>query len=144
MKVSELINESLNALRRTDTVTAAREFMVEQGVTELPVLDKQHIYNYARIVNLIEFGGDEKLEDVIPFNPHAPRVFEEQHLYEVVPVLAASDLQAIGVVNENNEFVGITDQKSINKQLAQSLTYKGIGAVLLFETESRDFAPSQI
>jgi predicted transcriptional regulator len=144
MRAFELLNDTLYALRRTDTVATARAFMAEQGVTELPILDKQELYNYVRSIMLAEYNSDQKLEDVIAFNPLAPRISENSHLYEMVPVFAASDLQVLAVVNDNHEFVGIVDQKSLHKQISQSLTYKGIGAVILLKVEPSDFAPSQI
>ncbi|MCC7297398.1 MAG: hypothetical protein IT244_03620 [Bacteroidia bacterium] len=139
-----VLNESLMPLRRTDTVATARAFMAEQGVTELPVLDKSDLYNYVRAIMLIDAKETDKLEDVLAYNPLAPRAFENQHLYEIIPVFAASDLQVLAVFNVANEFVGIIDQRNIHKKISQSLTYKGIGAVLVISSRDRDFAPSQI
>lgn len=144
MKAAELLNETLYALRRSDTVSAARAFMAEQGVTELPVLDNKDIYNYIRAVVLADYPGDKKLEEVVPYNPHAPRVNENAHLYEIVPVFAAADLHVLAVVNDSNEFIGIVDQKNVHKIIAASLTYKGLGAVILLKVDARDFAPSNI
>jgi acetoin utilization protein AcuB len=144
MKANDLLNEAIIPLRRSDTVSAARAFMAEQGVTELPVLDKTELYNYARAILLNDQPGEKRLEEVLPYNPHAPRALVNSHLYELVPVFAAADLHVLAVVNENHEFVGVIDQKSIHKHIAQSLTYKGIGAVLLLSVRPIDFAPSQI
>lgn len=144
MLVSSLINESLYPLRKSDTVGTAREFMTEQGVTELPILDNKFLHNYARAVLLIDFKDTQKLEDVIPYNPHAPRIFENQHLYEIIPVFANSELHVLTVLNAENEFVGIVDQKSLHKQISQSLTYKGVGAIIQLNVLPADFAPSQI
>ena len=144
MLVSSLFNESLIPLRKTDTVATAREFMTEQGVTELPILDNKILYNYARAVLLTDAKDSQKLEDVIPFNPHAPRIYENQHVYEIIPVFAASDLHVLTVLNADNEFVGIVDEKIIHKNISNSLTYKGIGAILVITVQGRDFAPSHM
>jgi acetoin utilization protein AcuB len=144
MKATDLLNEALYALRKTDTVSAARSFMAEQGVTELPVLDKLDLYNYARAIMLNDLPGDKRLEEVIPYNPHAPRVSVNAHLYEMVPIFAAADLHVLAVLDDNQQFVGLVDQKSIHKNISQSLTYKGVGAVILLSVRPADFAPSQI
>jgi acetoin utilization protein AcuB len=144
MLALSLLNESLTPLRRSDTVRAAREFMAEQGVTELPVLDKSGLYNYVRSILLIDAREDQKLDELIPFNPHAPRVTENQHVYEIIPVLAAADMQVIAVMNEQGEFAGIIDQRHIHRMISQSLTYKGVGAVVVIGSKDKDFAPSQI
>lgn len=144
MLASTVINETLLPLRRTDTVAAALAFMAEQGVTELPILDKTHLYNYARTVMLINAEEGQKLEEVISYNPHAPHALSKQHLYEIIPVFSAADLQILAVLNEQAEFMGIIDQRNLHKQISQSLTYKGIGAILTLSVPDKDFAPSHI
>lgn len=144
MKANELLNDALYALRKTDTIATAKAFMAEQGVTELPILDKLKLYNYVRAIMISEHSPDLLLKDVIPFNPHSARIMENAHLYEIVPAIAASDLQVVAVVNEKDEFVGIVDQKNIHKLISKSLTYKGMGAVIQVNIIPVDFAPSQI
>lgn len=144
MLALSLLNESLMPLRRTDTVAAARAFMAEQGVTELPVLDNKRLYNYVRSVLLNDLDGNTKLEDAVPMNPHAPKVHENQHVYEVVPLFAGSDMHVLAVVNEAEEVIGILDEKNIHKAISKSLTYKGIGAIVVLQVQARDFAPSHM
>lgn len=144
MLASSLLNEALYPLRKTDTVAAAKDFMAEQGVTELPILDNKELFNYARAAVLNDADGSRKLEEVIPYNPHAPKIFDNQHLYEIIPVFAASDLHVLAVVNERNEFLGIVDEKNIHKNISHSLTYKGVGAILVLQVEPKDFAPSHL
>jgi predicted transcriptional regulator len=144
MLAVSLINDSLQALRRTDTVATARGFLAEQGVTELPILDNKSLYNYVRAVLLLDVDGTKKLDEVIAFNPLAPHIKENQHVYEIVPAFAASDLHTMAVMNEHSEFIGIVDDKNIHKVISQSLTYRGIGAILVLQVEPKDFAPSHI
>ncbi len=144
MLALSLLNDALTPLRKTDTVAAARAFMAEQGVTELPVLDNKQLHNYVRAILLTDADSDAKLEDVVPYNPHAPRITTQQHLYEIIPVFAACDLHVLAVLNENGEFVGIVDEKNIHRNISHSLTYKGIGAIMLLQVDAKDFAPSHI
>jgi predicted transcriptional regulator len=144
MDASQLINNSIVALRKTDTVASALTFMSQQGALELPIIEKNKVYNYARSILLLDMDPAKKLEEVIPLNPHAPVVYLRQHLYEIVPVFASANLQFIAVLNENEEFAGIVDQRNIYKTLATSLTYRGPGAVILVQLEDKNFAPSQI
>lgn len=144
MIAKQLLSENLYALRSSDSVSAAREFMLDQGVTELPILDKNGLYNYARVSVLQDLDENKKLEAVIPYNPIATFVFENQHLYEITPILNAADMQIIAVLNEAKEFVGIIHHKKILQQVSNSLTYKGIGAVLVIKSRHVDFAPSHL
>lgn len=144
MNAGTLIHESLSGLRPSDTVAAALDFMTEQRVSELPVVENQRLVNYARAVNLMNEAPDTRLEDLIPFNPHAPRVFQHQHVYEIIPLFSAADLEVMAVVNKDEQVIGIIDQRKIQEQISLSLTYRGIGAILVILVEPRDFAPSHI
>ena len=145
MTAKELLNESINVLRHTDTVAAAVGYLNGQGLTELPVVKNKFLYNYARIENLNQVDDHSlKLDEVIAENVHAPSVFHNQHLYEIVPIMAVSELSVIAVLGENKEFEGTIDQRRINKLITESMTYRGLGAVVVLNLEDRDFSPAAI
>ncbi|NDH07944.1 hypothetical protein EBX93_18865 [bacterium] len=144
MIAGSLIHDSLSPLRLSDTVGAALEYMNAMRVSELPVVDNNRLHNYARTLNLLQEKADKRLSDIIPFNPHAPAVHAQQHVYEVIPLMVASDLEVMAVANDQNQIIGIIDQRKIQEIISQSLTYKGMGAVLVIMAEPRDFAPSHI
>jgi len=144
MIAGSLIHDSLSPLRLSDTVGAALEYMNAMRVSELPVVDNNRLHNYARTLNLLQEKADKRLADIIPFNPHAPVVHAQQHVYEVIPLMVASDLEVMAVANDQNQIIGIIDQRKIQEIISQSLTYKGMGAVLVIMAEPRDFAPSHI
>jgi predicted transcriptional regulator len=143
MIVQELVSDHLDGLRITDSVEGAIDFMVRQGVSELPIIDKKKLYNYARLASLHAVKDKHaSLQDVILLNPFAPKANENQHIYEIVPILAANELSVLTVVDEEDHFVGVVDQKHINKLITESLTYRGIGAVVVLRLSNKDFAPS--
>ena len=141
----ELISDKLSPLRSSDSVEAALEFLCNQGVSELPVLDKKSLYNYARLERLsLETNKSQTLGKCLALNPHSAAVLESQHLYEIVPTMSSHELSVLAVVDRNGEFQGIIDQKDINRQISASMTYRGQGAVIVLRCSDRDFAPSQI
>jgi acetoin utilization protein AcuB len=144
MIAASLIHDSLSPLRLTDTVSAALEYMHAMRVSELPVVDNNRLHNYARAINLLQEKPDTRLTEILPFNPHAPFALTQQHIYEVIPLMVAADLEVMAVANEQAQIIGIIDQRKIHENISQSLTYKGMGAVLVVMAEPRDFAPSHI
>ncbi len=144
MIAESLVNHRLSPLRTTDTVEAAMEFMVQNGVSELPVIDKKQVVNYARLANLATLPKSKLLVDVIPPHPYPPIATIHNHLYELIPLLSANDLSVLAVCNNDGEFVGITEQKQINKYISESLTYRGLGAILVLNLDNRSYAPSHL
>lgn len=144
MIASQLINEQLSPLRISDSVDAALSFMINQGVTELPLIDQKQLWNYVRLQQLATLPKDKKLGETIPKHPFPPSANSYQHLYELIPLLAANELSIIAVTDQDQNLVGMIEQKSINKFIAESFTYRGMGAILVLTMSDRDYAPSQI
>lgn len=144
MIASQLINEHLSPLRTTDSVEAALLFMISQGVTELPLTEQNQLWNYVRLQQLATLPKEQTLGDAIPKHPCAPSASSYNHLYELVPMLAANELSILAVTDDEGNYQGIIEQKSINKLIADSFTYRGMGAILVLKMGDRDFAPSQL
>jgi hypothetical protein len=144
MIASQLINEHLSPLRTTDSVDAALLFMISQGVTELPLIEQKQLWNYVRLQQLSTLPKDQTLGDVISKHPFPPSAHSNNHLYELIPLLAANELSILAVTDADGQYQGIIEQKSINKLIADSFTYRGMGAILVLRMSDRDFAPSQL
>ena len=144
MIASQLINEHLSPLRTTDSVDAALLFMISQGVTELPLIEQKQLWNYVRLQQLATLPKDQTLGDVISKHPFPPSAQSNNHLYELIPLLAANELSILAVTDSDGQYQGIIEQKSINKLIADSFTYRGMGAILVLRMSDRDFAPSQL
>ena len=145
MIARELISERLNPLRYSDSVETAISYLVSEGVTELPIIENKKVINYGRLefLSAIE-DKNQPLSEAVAQNPHTAVASVNQHLFEMIPILAANQLSIIAVVDENGVYKGLIEQKEVNKLIAQSLTYRGIGAVIVIESDERDFSPSTI
>ena len=145
MIAKELITERLNPLRSNDTVETAIDYLVTEGISELPIVESKRVVNYGRLETLSAvLDKDQLLSEVIPLNPHTPVASENQHWFEMIPILAANELGIIAVVNHEGLYSGIIEQKELNKLIGQSLTYRGQGAVIVIESDERDFSPATI
>ena len=117
-------------------------FMISQGVTELPLIEQKQLYNYVRLQQLSGLPKEQSLGDAIAKNPFTPSAQSNNHLYELVPMLAANELSLLAVTDAEGMYQGIIEQKSINKLISESFTYRGMGAILVLRMDDRDFDPS--
>ena len=145
MIARELISERLNPLRYGDSVETAIAYLVSEGVSELPIIENKKVVNYGRLELLSSIEDkNQPLSEAVAQNPHTAVASENQHLFEMIPILAANQLSIIAVIDENGIYKGLIEQKEVNKLIAQSLTYRGIGAVIVIESDERDFSPATI
>ena len=95
-----------------------------------------------RLQQLSGLPTEQSLGDAIAKNPFSPSAKNNNHLYELVPMLAANELSLLAVTDVEGNYQGIIEQKSINKLISDSFTYRGMGAILVLLMDDRDFAPS--
>jgi hypothetical protein len=106
------------------------------------LIEQKQLYNYVRLQQLSGLPKEQSLGDAIAKNPFTPSAQSNNHLYELVPMLAANELSLLAVTDAEGMFQGIIEQKSINKLISESFTYRGMGAILVLRMDDRDFAPS--
>ncbi|MFD1141680.1 CBS domain-containing protein [Larkinella insperata] len=144
MLASELIDPMIPALKPTDTVGQALDWMQEHRVGQLVIVDQGQ---YKGLVNedlLMDVPDDtHPLSDVMRLFEHLS-VHENQHLYELLSLIAEHRLQVIAVVNEEQEFMGTVSANELLKQFAQLLGIQEAGAILILSINERDYSMAEI
>jgi len=70
--------------------------------------------------------------------------YGNQHLYEIYPTFEKSKLEYIAVINSHREFLGSASKSVIGEHLLNTLTYKGIGSIIVLRVYHTDFVLSRI
>ncbi|MCD4697721.1 MAG: hypothetical protein K8S16_15965 [Bacteroidales bacterium] len=71
-------------------------------------------------------------------------VYEHQHIYEAINVMASSGLNLIPVVNEKEQYVGCLAFEGLKDVIAEILSVRNPGAVIILELNQNDYVLSQI
>ncbi|MGM9507165.1 CBS domain-containing protein [Larkinella sp. GY13] len=144
MLASELIDPMIPALKPTDTVGQALDWMQEHRVGQLAIVDHGQ---YKGLVNedlLMDVPDDtHQLSEVMRLFEHLS-VHESQHLYELLSLITEHRLQVIAVVNDEQEFVGTVSAIELLKQFAQLLGVQEAGAILILSINERDYSMAEI
>ena len=82
--------------------------------------------------------GNHKLSLINPF------VHSNQHLYEVINLVARLKLSLIPVVDEDHNYIGIITLKSIIENLSLQSSIKEPGGIIILEMGFHDYALSEI
>ncbi len=144
MIVSGYISEMLTPLRPGDTAGAALEWMHENGLEELPVVENNHVTGYARAEDLEGQDNSRKISDCIPKNHFAPVILQDQHLFDAITLLNNVHQSAIAVVNKDMEFLGIVENHRLISAFADFLAFRQNGAILVVELKTRNYSASEI
>lgn len=143
MTIAEIINHDLPVLKPSDTVGNALNWMEENRIGQLVVVDAG---KYAGIVSediLMDYDEDMQLADVmLQFSEIT--LFDYQHIYESLGLISKYNLQLIGVIDEEESFVGIITASEVYTKFGELLGSQEPGAVLVISIKNRDYSLSEI
>ena len=144
MLAAELIDPMLPALKSSDSVGQALDWMQEHRVGQL-VLTGQG--EYRGIVSediLLDVADDQQPLSSVMRLFEQTFVLEDQHLFEVLSVVIQQQMQVVAVLTEGREFVGTISVNELLKHFAQELGVQDPGAILILNLNERDYSLTEI
>ena len=144
MLAKDLITEDIPPLKTSDLGSEALVFMQEFHVTHLPIVNNKQFLGLISEQDIIDLNesktplGNHKLSLINPF------VNSNQHLYEVINLVARLKLSLIPVVDEDHNYIGIITLKSIIENLSLQSSIKEPGGIIILEMGFHDYALSEI
>ncbi|MBC8153338.1 MAG: CBS domain-containing protein [Bacteroidetes bacterium] len=144
MLAAELIDPMLPALKPTDTVGQALEWMQEHRIGQLVMTD---LGEYRGIISedlLLDVPDEDRpLSDVMQLH-ELVHALEGQHLFELLRLVVDNHLDVLAVVGEGNEFLGTISATELLRQFSQDLGVQEVGAVVVLSLDERDYSMAEI
>ncbi|MDR6559973.1 MULTISPECIES: CBS domain-containing protein [Arcicella] len=143
MLANNFINPMLPVLKSSDTVGDALNWMEEYRIGQLPLIHEQEYQGLISQDVLID--ADEDLP-LLALQPEFEEVFVNvhQHTFEILKIVQQYNLQAIVVLDEEQNFAGTISVQELLTQFSKSLGSQEIGAVLEIAVENRSYSLSEI
>jgi acetoin utilization protein AcuB len=148
MTTAEIINHELPILKPSDTVGNALNWMEENRIGQLVVANEG---KYSGIVSeevLMDYDEDKQLSEVmLQFSEIF--LYDYQHIYECLGLISkyysgGIPLQIVGVVDEEQNFVGTITAADLYSKFAELLGSQEPGAVLVVSIKNRDYSLAEI
>ena len=145
MLTDQYINNSIQALKVTDDIDFAINYMEDCQVHFLPVVDGLNLVNYVELNQLYNLNDSQKpLSDLPLYAPVLPFLTLGQHLMSVLAYLKSMDLPLLAVLNEAGEYLGLLQAKDIGEAMSKSLSIKQGGSILVIKIKPQDYALSEL
>ncbi len=144
MNAAELIDPMLPALKPTDTVGQALDWMQDHRIGQLVLTDEDE---YSGVVSedlLMDVADHTQSLDGVMRLGETVFVTENQHLFEILSSVMEHRLEVIAVVGEDREFLGTISASALLRQFAQDLGVQEPGAILILNINERDFSMAEI
>lgn len=143
MIISELINHDIPILKPTDSVSRALNWMEENRISQLVVADEG---KYSGIVSedlLLEYDEEMLLGDVM-MEYSELYLIDNQHIYEALGFLSKYQILVIGVVDSEQNFIGLITAREVYNKFSELLGTHEHGAILVLTIKNRDYSMAEI
>lgn len=143
MTAESLISDALVPLRPTDTGEEALGTMNEFYIRHLPVVED---------TTLVAVISEDDILDADPLEPvgnyrrpvQPPSVFPDDHLYDVMRILAEYNLTVVPVINREGTYLGMITNEELLRTFGESSTFQSQGSIVVLELLRQDYSLAEI
>ena len=144
MNAKNLISDVVPALKTSDTGGHALNWMEIFRISHLPIVNNKEFLGLISDTDIYDLNmpdepiGNHKLSLFSPF------VTEEQHIYEVIELVAQHKLTVIPVLNNKKEYLGLITLHDLLQGFAKLTAVDKHGAIIILELNVNDYSLSEI
>jgi acetoin utilization protein AcuB len=144
MKAIEITSNGITPLKTSDTAEFALRMMEEFKVTHLPIVNNE---DFLGVISESDILSEQDLSQAIgsiKLSLNRASVFENQHVYDVLKLIADSRLSIIPVLNNKNHYMGAITLYNLVQCISNLTAISNPGAVIVLEMYTHDYVLSQI
>jgi acetoin utilization protein AcuB len=143
MLASQLINNSFPALSINDKPAFALGLMEDYDVLHLPVLSEEKFVGLVSKENLLDAeDASIHLSDPTVLQPLSARA--DEHFFAALRTIATHELSLLPIINDQFELQGVILTSEMLKRLSVFLGNEEKGAVIVLETDKRNFSFGEV
>jgi acetoin utilization protein AcuB len=144
MLAKDLISEVVPALKTSDSGQTALNWMEIFRISHLPIVNNLDFLGLISDADIYDMNQPEE-----PIGNHSltllkPYVTSEQHLFEVIGLVARLKLTVVPVLDENMHYKGVITTTDLVRYLASISSMDQQGGIIVLELIERDYSLSQI
>jgi CBS domain-containing protein len=144
MLARDLISEVISPLQPSDTGAGGLQRMEAFRVSHLPVVNRGDLLGLVSDVDIFDRNTTDTPVGEYPLSPFGPFVYEHQHLYEVVELVARLDLTAVPVLTDRHRYLGVVTVRQLIQCMSSMAAVNMPGGIIVLELNANDYSLTQI
>jgi len=144
MIARDLITELIPPLKTSDTVERAMLWMNEFKVSHLPIVNDLQLLGMVTEEDLIECNTPKEPIGSLRLSLLNPYVYEWQHFYDVLKIIAIQNLSIVPVVDQKNQYLGLVSMADLMTKMAKLGAIDNPGGIIILEVGIRDYSLAEI
>jgi predicted transcriptional regulator len=128
----------------TDTGTHALQLMMDNDLTELPLVSDN---NYIALISeddILEWEDEDALFSEADYLNYRPAVAASSHPYEALKLAHRQNLNVIPVVDDSDKYIGCVTNDTLLSYIAENSGLDIPGAIIVIEIEPRNYSLYEI
>jgi acetoin utilization protein AcuB len=144
MKALDLITDEIPPIKPSEECIKAFNWMDEFKISHLPVVKNGVFYGVISDANVLDLEDpDVSIESAYPSLPR-PHVTQDQHVYEVMKLIADNGLTVVPILDKEEKYLGSTTLLHLMRQITSTVSVNQDGGVLILQMNQIDYSLAQI
>lgn len=143
MIAKALISKTIDSLRTSDTGEETITMMGIYHVKHLPIVNNEELLGLISEEEILDKDMNEAIGSY-RLGMIKPYVQSNDHLFEVMKIMAQYKLTVIPVVDQENKYLGLITQEDLISYFAVSFSFAEAGSIIVIETDKINYSLSEI
>ncbi len=144
MLARELISDVVTALKTSDSGTSALSWMEGFRVKHLPIVNQRDFLGLISDSDIYDLNDPDEPVGNHNLSLQKPFVNEDQHIYEVIELLARMELTLVPVLNQEKQYLGVITMEELTRKFAHLSAMQQPGGIIELEMIQHDYSLSEI
>jgi CBS domain-containing protein len=130
-------------LRTSDTGEESLSMMNEFVVRHLPIVNNQQLLGLLSEDDILDHDTQEAVGSY-RLSTNRPYVQYDDHVYEILRLIAEYRLTLIPVVDQENNYIGVVTMEDMIQYFARTASFSETGSIIVLEMDKRDYHLSEM
>lgn len=144
MLAIDLITDEIPPLKVSDLGVKALNWMDEFKVSHLPIVKKNEYLGLISEDEIIDLNSPESDLGKIKISLIRPFVTVNQHIYDVIKIIADFKISVIAVLDDQQRYKGLIAANMLVTSFSQLTAVKEPGGIIILELIINDYSLTQI
>ena len=144
MLARDLIKDTIPPLKTSDTGLKALSWMDEFRVSHLPIVNNEKFLALISEEDILNLNKPEESLGNHSISLMRPFVSEQNHIYEVLKLVAKLKITVVPVLDEVQNYLGLITLPDLVQSLASIAAIDGTGSIVTLELNTHDYSLSEI
>lgn len=140
----DILSAGITPIHPEDTVLLAKELMLDQQVSHLPVVSEKKLLGIISDDLLLDASSEDQAIGHLQSQFSHASVQSDGHILDTLHVCSEFQLSLIPVLNADSDYLGSITSQDLLKQVAKIIGAGDPGAIIVLEMERVNFSFSEI